>query len=165
MVANARGGSRGVKEWGGGPFAEQALSITQGLLATFFEAGSPSTILRIRGQFVVKGTPDAVTDDDVVGLGLIVISEAAAVAGGASVPGPINDEGSPWIWHQYVPLVAGQAALLGQDIGSIVRVEIDSKAMRKLGINERLALVGELTTGSYAAVSVTGGFRILVLHG
>jgi len=164
-MARIRGGSRGVKEWGGGPFAITTLTTTQAVLATFSESGSPSTILRIRGWVTVKGTPNATGDDDVVGLGIIIVELAAASAGGVSVPGPINDEGSPWIWHQYVPLQAGSAGLLGDDIGSVVRVEIDSKAMRKMGINQRLILVGELTTGEYAFVSVNGGFRALVLHG
>ena len=164
-MARARGGSRGVKEWGGVVFAEVNLTQTQSLLASFIESGSPSTILRVRGQIFIKGTPDAITDDENVGLGLIVVSEQSAVVGGASLPGPIQSIQSPWLWHQFIPLAAGTAALTGNDLGSMVRVDIDSKAMRKLGIEERLVLVGELSTGLYAAVSVTGGLRVLVLHG
>ena len=164
-MARARGGSRGVKEWVGIAFSETNLTMTQSLLISFLEPGSPSTILRVRGNLLIKGTPDAITDDDVVGLGMIVVSEASASVGGTSLPGPINDSDSPWLWHQYVPLAAGQNALLGQDIGSFARVEVDSKGMRKLGINERLVLVGELSTGLYAAISLTGGVRVLVLHG
>ena len=164
-MARARSGSRGVKEWTGSAFTEVNLTTTQSIQLFFLETGSPSTILRIRGNILVKGTPDAVTDDDVVGLGMIVVSEASQSAGGASVPGPIDAPNSPWIWHTYVPLAAGQAALDGSDIGSMDRVEVDSKSMRKIGINERLCLIGELSTGLYGAVSVTGGVRVLVLHG
>ena len=164
-MARARSGSRGVKEWTGAAFAEVNLTQTQSIQVFFLETGSPSTILRIRGEILVKGTPDAITDDEIVGLGAIVVSEASQVAGGAAVPGPIDAPNSPWLWHAYVPLAAGQAALDGSDIGSFARVTVDSKAMRRIGINERLIFVGELSTGLYAAVSVTGGVRVLVLHG
>ncbi len=163
-MARGRTGSRGTKEWGGGPFGQAVLTTTQAILASFTDV-DPSTILRIRGNIFVKGTPDAASDQDVVGLGICIISDEAAAVGGASVPGPIASESYPWIWHQYVPLQAGQATLLGQDIGSMRNVEIDSKAMRKLGIGQTFVLVGELFTGTFAEVRVNGGFRVLVMHG
>ncbi len=164
-MARARTGSRGVKEWGGTTFNEITITTTQGILTTFIEAGSPSTILRVRGNIAVQTTPDAASDDDVLGLGLIIVSDASAAIGGSSVPGPIADPASPWIWHQYVPFLASTTAIAGDAILQEARVEIDSKAMRKLGINETAVLVGEMDTGSFAAVTATGGIRVLVLHG
>jgi len=93
------------------------------------------------------------------------VSEQAGAAGGVSVPGPISDEDASWLWHRYVVMNAGTAALTGDDIGSMVRGVIDSKAMRKKKVNESLILVGQLFTGLYAAVEVNGGFRILIQHG
>ena len=164
MARGRRSGRRGAVEWGGGPFSEAAIGTTQSILASFTDV-DPSTILRVRGQYLIKGTPDAATDDDVIALGLGIVSDAAAGVGGASVPGPINAPEFPWMWHNYVALSAGSAGLLGDDIGSIYRGEIDTKAMRKLTPGETLVLVAELTTGTYASVTVNGGFRALVMHG
>jgi len=166
-MARARGstGSRGAKDWALSFFNGVTLSGTQAIISTLTDA-SPVTVLRSRGHILVKGTPDATSDSGVVGLGIIVVGDAAAVVGGASVPGPLTDGSGPWIWHAIVPLAAGQAALAGDDIGSFARVDVDSKAMRKLGIAEQLVLVGQVGSGnSYASVSVIGGIRVLALHG
>ena len=162
-MANVRSRSRGTKDWAGGVGSTVALTSTQAILLTFDDL-EPITVLRIRGNFLIKGTPNNIADADVVGLGAIVVSDASAAVGGVSVPGPIADPSAPWLWHQYVPLQAGSAGLLGDDIGSVVRVEVDSKAMRKLGLAEKLVIVGELSTGEYATVLVNVGIRTLALH-
>ena len=163
MANQRRSGSRGTKDWGGVTIAETTLSTTQAILATFTDV-EPITLLRSRGEFMISGVPDAIGDDDVVGLGIIVVSDASAGVGGASVPGPINDLGAPWIWHMFVPLLAGTAAVDAQAIGDNARVSVDSKAMRKVGLAESLIVVAELTTGAYASVTLTGGVRFLALH-
>jgi len=162
-MARGRAGPRGTKAWDGFTFNETALALTQVVLG-FTAAGEPVTFLRNRGNILVKGTPDAATDDDIVGFGIITVSDNARAVGGSSVPGPIADPDAPWIWHQYVPLQAGSAGLLGDDIGSIVRVDIDSKAMRRMTPNENLILVGELSTGLFSTVTVNGGLRSLIMH-
>ena len=163
-MARGRSGSRGLKDWGGVNFGSTTVSLTQAQMGTSLLDVEPVTLLRIRGNLLVKGTPNAVADDDVVGLGFIVATDNAVAAGGASLPGPILNPDAPWIWHQYVPLSAGSAGLLGDDIGSVVRVDVDSKAMRKLGISEQLVLVAEISTDEYASVTLNGGFRVLALH-
>ena len=156
-----RSRNRPTRNWIGGPFALTSLTATQSILAQI-TVGEAETIVRIRGFYLIKAIPDAATDDEVVGLGLIVVSDQAAAAGGTSVPGPIATIGVQWLWHNYVPLNAGQAALSGADLGSMVRGVIDSKAMRKMGPNDSLVLIGELSTGLYSAVEVNGGFRVLI---
>ena len=113
---------------------------------------------------MIKGTPDSAADDDIVGMGLIVLNSNAVAVGGVSVPGLINNPEASWLWVQYVPLNAGSAGLLGDDIGSVARIELDTKAQRKLGINEVLALVGESDALEYASITVNGGIRALAMH-
>ena len=161
----ARGNSpRRMYDWGGFSFGPVTLTTTQAILGNNLLDIEPVTLVRSRGFLLIKGTPDAIADNAVVSLGLIVVSDNAAAVGGTSVPGPGNDPDAPWIWHQFVPLQAGSTGLLGDDIGSVVRVEIDSKAQRKLGINETLILVGETSSGTYSSITVNGGVRALAMH-
>ncbi len=161
-MARSRGPRR-LYEWIGQDFGLTVLSATQVILGVGTAETDPVTIVRNRGQILVKGTPDAVADDTVVGLGIIVVSRQAEAVGGTSVPGPIADPQAAWLWHQYVPLSAGGTALNGADLGSVVRVIIDSKAQRKMNVNESLAFIGEVSTTQYATVSVNGGIRTLFM--
>ena len=77
-------------------------------------------------------------------------------------PGPINDPEADWLWHTFLgfdadPLTAASASALGV----IERIEIDSKAMRKIQTDHVVVLIGESNTGDFAAVNVTGGLRLL----
>ena len=142
-MAHARGGIRSratrlSKVWSNiVPFAPTGLSGVQAILGSFAlieGALQDATVLRCRGNLFVTAVPDAATDSDTVGLGICVVTEAAAAVGGTSVPGPINDQGyDGWLWHQYVPLDALLlTAVDPQAITTNVRVEIDAKGMRKL---------------------------------
>ena len=129
------------------------------------EDGTRETLLRSRGNILVAGTPDAATDVEVVGLGIVVVHSNAATIGGLSVPGPIADDGADWLWHQYVPLDAVTLTAGDPNARSVIhRVEIDSKAMRRIPPDYSAILVGELTTTSFANVSVMSGMRMLFGH-
>ncbi len=161
----ARGRSSGrQKEWGGGPFASASLGITQSVIATL-SFSQQRTLIRSRGNLLISGVPDAAGDDTVVGLGLIVLADEAIAAGGAAVPGPIANEIADWLWHQFVPLRAEVTGANDASIASTVRVELDSKAMRKVNATEGISLIAELSTAEYSSVNLTGGFRILTLLG
>jgi len=164
MAREFRGGARRMqKTWTGITFNETAVGTTQAIMgAISIAASTAQTVLRMRGVVLIKGTPDALADDDTVGLGIGIFSTDAVAVGGVSLPEPLGDANTDWLWHQYVPLLAGQAALLGQDIGSIVRVEIDSKAMRRMKANQSLVLMAIRSPGNYAACVLNGGLRVLL---
>ncbi len=155
----------GTKEWTGLNFGFVSLSATQAVVGSVVH-DVMETVLRIRGNLLLVATANAAQDDDVAGLGFIVASDNAIAAGGASLPGPINDPDAPWLWHQYVPL--GVVAVTAADdtaIGTFARVEIDSRAMRKATRNEGVVFMAELSTGEFASIQMTGGFRVLSLFG
>ena len=154
------------KVWAGAVFGESTLTVTQKLLTSISGASAvDETVLRSRGEVLIVGVPDAVTDDEVVGLGLMVVTLDAAGVGGVSLPGPIANLDADWLWHQLVPL-ASAAVTAGSDsaIGLVVRVPIDSKAMRKVPLNRTVVLVAELSTGEMSEVRVNGAIRILFGH-
>ena len=164
-MARQRVGSRGVKVWAGLSFDSVTIGMTQALIASFV-TGTKSTILRMRGELLLSGIPNAAGDSDVLGLGVMLVSDQALAAGGVSLPGPIANPDAGWIWHQYV-LIRSEAASAVSDValGIFSRITLDSKAMRKVGPNQAVALIGEATTGEFGSVSVLGGMRLLSLAG
>ena len=122
-------------------------------------------MLRTRGEFLIHAVPNAAADNDVLGIGLIVATVQAVTAGGASLPGPISNVDAEWAWHTFVPFDAISLTAADPNARSVVvRIPLDSKAMRKLGTNQSYALIAELSTGTFANVEVIGGFRVLIGH-
>jgi len=112
---------------------------------------------------VVVATPDAVGDSDILGLGMIAAQNSAISVGGVSVPGPINDPGAAWLWYAVVALsAAGLTGVSATNLAAVVRVPIDSKAMRKLPDDVGIALVAETLSGDFQTVAVTAAVRILL---
>ncbi len=155
------------KQWTGGVSDNIAITTTQILLARRSPAGGgDATILRNRGSFLVIAEPDAATDTDIVALGLIVVSTEAAGVGGASLPGPLNNPGADWLWHKFIGLDAIVATAGAVNALSLIeRVEMDSKGMRKVTVQEELVLVGEVNSGDFSVVAINGGFRTLWGYG
>ncbi len=126
-------------------------------------SGAEFTVLRTRGHYLLVGTPDAVTDSEVVGLGIAVVPNSAVGVGGLSLPGPIADIDSDiWLWHALIPLEAGsQTAVDSQSITTNFRGVIDSKGMRKWPSDSSVVLIGELSIGAFAGVEVLAGVQFL----
>jgi len=174
MAFRHRGGFRSTspamrlnKTWCRLGIAGTTLTTSQAILASCVLGATgvaKGTHLRARGEVLLTATSNAAGDSDVIGLGICIVSETAGAVGGLSVPGPIADEDADfWIWHQYTPLRAIAASAADDTaIGTIARVVIDSKAMRKFVPDQRIILVGELTTGSFATVNVLGGVGFLL---
>jgi len=100
------------------------------------------TVVRTRGELVVALAALAGAFEGFHGaFGIGVASVAAITAGIGSLPLPIDDETDEnWIYHRYFSIVAMSAinggVALDEDftnpVTSALRVEVDSKAMRKL---------------------------------
>ena len=122
----------------------------------------PETLLRSRGSLLIQATPDAADENDILGIGLIVVNEAASSAGGVSVPGPLNDIDADWLWHQGIAFDSRVAtSYTGDHIGLNKRVEIDSKAMRRVARDQTIVLVAEAATGEFVSLRLTGFLRML----
>ena len=122
-----------------------------------------ATILRTRGEILITGTPDAASDVDMVGLGIVVVSATAFGVGGASLPGPLADSNADfWLWHKFVPLDAlTLTAGDPQSITTNVRIEVDSKAMRRISTDQTVVLMAELANGNFASVDIISGMAWL----
>ena len=117
-----------------------------------------ATIVRTRGMLDVR--PQAFSADiSVIGaVGFGIVSDEAFAAGAAGVPGPwTNSDWSGWfVWQAFSYLYD-----MTTDVGRLVlpSSQFDSKAMRKVGINETVVVVCESQAD---AVNISIPFRMLV---
>ena len=66
-----------------------------------------------------------------------------------------------WLWHQFFFLFTS-GAIVSHSSQNFLRLPIDSKAMRKLRVNDTVAIVGEFTESGNAAMEVNADSRILL---
>ncbi len=130
-----------------------------------FSAQTAQTLMCIRGNAVVSIDGPVDGDKVVVGIGSIVVTDDAAAAGVASVPHPVTDGDAPWQWVHYYCLQAQAGTGVGASLNAmsvVERFEWDSKAMRKLRINESLVFVAEaVSQAGTPGVDITSFVRAL----
>ena len=121
------------------------------------------TIVRTRGElaafFDLSGS--SAGDACVLGIGLMIGSSGATIARSS-----IDEADYSWLWHKFVPLstetVIGGAASDWGPLTASVRIEIDSKAMRRVKFSDLVFMVMETSSVSGAPiVNVVGGVRTL----
>ena len=116
------------------------------------------TIVRTRGEmlFSLRST-SAVGEGFLVGAALGIVTNDAFAVGVTAVPSPIDDiDWDGWYWHQLVHLF--EAVGVSDDgITTNARIQIDSKAMRKIGVNETAFMVIE---GAEVGTSVVAAFGL-----
>jgi len=116
--------------------------------ATLLAFAPSGTVVRERGSFLF--TSDQIAADELYqgAVGFARVSEIAAAAGAASIPGPVTDAG--WDgWYGWYPVLGhlGRATDIGfAEVG--YRQEIDVKAMRKFGVDDSLVIMAENASGS-----------------
>ena len=155
----SRRGGR-LSEWIG--VADQAFSNVASGGATLISSFTPlETLTVIRNRGVISIQPQAVTADlDIVGaFGMGIVSVEAFNAGVASMPEPFSDaQWSGWmVWQAF----AFRFELLDTTGANFVpwTMELDSKAMRKMGPHEVLIAIAESQVGAY---SIAAPMRTLV---
>ena len=124
----------------------------------------PFTIIRTR--LIVQWENDVFTATEAPfgAVGDIVVSENAAAAGAASVPGPISEGDDDWLWYQpmITRLVVTDATGKLSPAGN--QYVVDSKAMRKVGINDQVVTVVENNDPASGARINIVGRQLFKLH-
>ncbi len=106
--------------------------------------GTDETVLRTRG--IISSAPQAHNADiNVVGaVGFAYVSEQAAVAGAASIPGPYSNAGwDGWFVHMYYSWDFEFITSVGISVPGSIQQDFDSKAMRKAHDNQRMVIMVE----------------------
>ena len=148
FVAAAAGRSNRVTEWSPVLIESegQALSATQSLgdSSTSTQILVRQTVVRWRGSAMVHMVASAANESIVVACGIVVSSLEAITAGAASLPSPLTQPETSFLWHQlfvFGPAIGAEIAT-DQAIGiATQRVEIDSKAQRILRPDQVVAFI------------------------
>ena len=151
--------------------------VITGTGKTLFPAGAAVlvegvTLVRTRGEMLFLLTTSTATPGGFHGaVGLAVVTDQAFAAGVASIPGPIGeDDWDGWFYHRFFsvlgagPIDSGVAADIDQVNGTTasLRIEVDSKAMRKLSVGQTLVAVLETVEVGTASMSIFFNCRMLV---
>ena len=135
-----------------------AQSATTSVVSEAILENTPNpTLIRIHGEVIINVTArTAAQDAATIGLGIIPQGKAAITAGVASMPKPLTEIGSPWIWHRMVNMRSNVAPVNGTDILGNRHILIDNKSMRKFDLNQGLQLIVE-------NVAQTGTITVTIL--
>ncbi len=163
--ARSRSGRRPDYQWVGLlAFQSLALSSSKSFMGSSnLGVAITGTIARVRGDCSVMMDVNAADDAGVVGVGLILGTDAAVAVGTTAFPSPTADLDADWLWHGFFALrslTSTQEANVG---GQYAPREIDSKAMRKFKPNENLVAVGGVTIqAGTPTFDILGAFRVLI---
>jgi len=164
----ARTGSRRRTGWEEGPGTQTPFSVSAsgsqilGNGQTFLLDGI--TVVRLRGfiELNLAGAASAAGNGFNGAIGIGVVTDAAFAVGITAVPTPITEiawEG--WMFHQFFSLHVGDAT--AQDRSpNVLRFDFDSKAMRKVGADETIMAVIEMTEVGTEVLKGELGSRMLL---
>ena len=168
-MARRGSGRRTDYTWGHIGDLEEAHDLTSGeaqLGGTSFAFNESQTVTRVRGKVAVELDAGAVSEHALVLFGLQIMSKDAFSSAAASELFVADgaDEGS-WLWQGQLWVSAGDEGTVNQNFLS-AQMEIDTKAMRKVKINEVLAFVFQtpaaLTLDATGTINIAWYLHILV---
>ncbi len=107
-------------------------------------ATAAQTVTRLRGRIGVY--LDAAAADEsamiLVGIGIFDADQVVAGAAPELFAGGIDD--GSWMWQGALYVHSGVGVVAGSEEGQFDRIDIDSKAMRRMKANESIALVHQV---------------------
>ena len=142
-----RGGRKTDYQWGA--FQGTILALdnavgADGLGSTGFIFSQALTVTRIRGSVGVTLNPGGVGEAVMIRCGIIKVSENAFAAGSTAISNTFDDPGEDWIWMGHLYVSSGSEAAIVAASQLVDRVEIDTKAMRKVKPGETFAFTASV---------------------
>ncbi len=160
-MARGRSGRRADYSWNGLCGALENIGEANQLVSIAIFAGA-GTVMRTRGQVLVQFDGAADGNKKCVAAGLIIGTDAQVTAGPTAFSSPISNLDAEWLWHGFFPLMAQAATEVDAEGSKVMRLEVDSKAMRKVKQNEQMVLVVDGSNISGAPVAdLAFGIRTL----
>jgi len=182
-VARPRGSFRGRQSsprrkvgWEQGPgktTAQAAISTSSSVIvdAALSVLLDGLTLVRTRGQLLLRLTSATSEGNGFQGaFGIGVATTAAVVAGAASVPTPITEQA--WDgWLYWTPIILRSVGVMDgtaandadsiNAVSAVQRIDVDSKAMRKLKADDSIYAILEVTEGGTANLAWEFDSRML----
>ena len=94
--------------------------------------------------------------------GICIVSENAFGIGVTAVPNPTTDIGwDGWLYHKLFAIKGVETTLEGQQLAAMIRVDIDSKAMRKIKETDIMVAVVDGTEVGQATANLSFQSRVL----
>ena len=163
MARPRRSGRRADYSWSGIIGRAPGVGTTATLGSGLITFTTPLTIVRVRGQVLVRLEGGTAGDVYVGGCGLILATDAAVAAGAAAIPSPSDVLDAEWLWHAWCPMETEDDTATEELGTQVLRLEIDSKAMRKVKSNMNLVFMADGIRLAGSSVSDwTYGIRVLV---
>ena len=152
------GGAVHNKEWTAACIDSTPVDLAIGTLVVFsvFVADEAETLLRSRGSIQLVLNANAVEESVTCAVGLAIVSARAVAAGAASVPRPATEGSYPWLWHGFLFGTSFDSAVTAGSSLRGTRLEVNSKAMRKLKETEVMVLAFEVCE----SVDLGGSFQL-----
>ena len=162
--------------WTIGPSSNQGLQtisatgiIGFAIAASINEDGL--TLVRTRGELVMALSAATGIGDGFIGaVGMTVVTDKAFDVGTTAIPGPVTESRyDGWLYHRFINLlagapIAGAAAGDGDQVNATsaaIRLEVDSKAMRKVKADQTIVFMWEGTEVGSADIRAYLNTRLL----
>ena len=160
----SRGGSRKHSDWTGSPALTVGIAVPAAsavLTEVFTPRSGGETVIRTRGTFGWSSDSAAATEDQLGAYGIGLVSAQAVSVGITAIPHPATDASwGGWLYHSFFFSQTQFLSSIGLMFDKMHTVEIDSKAMRKVGDEERIVMVVE-NSGATHGISFFDSVRIL----
>jgi len=161
----ARGAKRSMV-WIGLSVVQTAVAANTKILLLTLTAGAlarrPFTVVRTHVKYSWMSDQVAAFETPTGAFGFIVVNDTASALGVTAVPDPVSDANGNWfVWEGLVydmVFSAGGFALPQQSI------DVDSKAMRKVGADEDVAVVIVNSSASHGARFAAEGRMLVKVH-
>ena len=165
-MADRSRGLRQRKHWHAvGDVIVSMTTTATAILGSFTASGAePFTVLRMTGAVAAAPRGAAVDlEAAAITLGVGIVSSDALAVGATAMPDPAGEPDYPWLWWYPMLLLSGNAS---DTVGAYPRgwnINVESKAMRKVGPRQSLVLLAEYVglTGT-SDYDVVGSIRFLV---
>jgi len=158
-------GPRRLMEWVGIDISPQTMTgaVLLAIANDALLALRSFTIVRTRMRFLITSDQGASTEITIGAFGVIILQEEAVDAGIASLPTPGVEVNAPWfVFEPFVHEFQFDSAVGSQSPGGTLTT-VDSKAMRKVGVSEDIAFIGQTVSTDGAIISGFGRM-LLKLH-
>ena len=153
--------------WIGANLSTTVLAASAALIGTFNAAAlalRSFTIVRFRFLLHTISDQAAVSEDPRGVVGAMVVNDQASAIGITAIPSPVANSDAPWFLYDAYSVSFIFLSSVGIDGQSGTQVIIDLKAMRKVGINEDLAIVSENVDSAGGAVHAMIGRMLVKFH-
>jgi len=131
------------------------------LTQAFVPLPGGETVIRIRGSFGWQTDTPGAPEVQVGAYGIAVVTAQAVSVGITAIPHPVTDAAwGGWMYHHFIQSSNQNFTNAGFAFGGFHRIEVDSKAMRKVDEDDRLVMVVENSSSSFG-FEIMDSFRLL----